>query len=97
MLFLKLENFILKVLCLLPVPISRLVQNFFSFTLYICPHGGSDSKESICSAGDLDLIPVSERSPGEGNGSPLQYSCLENSMDRGAWQATVHGVAKSRT
>ena len=79
MLFLKLENFILKILCLSPVPISRLVQNFlFSFTLYICPHGGSDSKESVCSAGDLGLIPGSERSPGEGNGSPLQCSCLEN-------------------
>ena len=44
-----------------------------------------------------DLIPGSERSPGEGNGNPLQYSCLENPMDRGAWWATVHGVAKSRT
>ena len=46
--------------------------------------GGSDDKES-CSAGDLGLIPGSERSPGEGNGNSLQYSCLENSMDRGAW------------
>ena len=46
---------------------------------------------------DMDLIPGSERFPGEGNGNPLQYSCMENSMDRGAWWATVHGVAKSRT
>ena len=47
-------------------------------------------------AGDLGSIPGSGRSPGEGNGNPLQYSCLENPMDRGAWKATVHGVAKSR-
>ena len=46
---------------------------------------------------DMDLIPGSERFPGEGNGNPLQYSCMENSMDRGAWWATVHGEAKSRT
>ena len=48
-------------------------------------------------AGDLGLIPGSERSPGGGNGNPVQYSCLENPMDRGAWRATVHGVAKSQT
>ena len=54
-------------------------------------------KESTCSAGDLNVIPELGRSPGEGNGYPLQYSCLENSMDRGAWQATVHGAAKSWT
>ena len=58
---------------------------------------GSDSKKSVCNAGDLGLIPVLERFPGEENGYPLQDSCLENSMDRGAWQATVHGVAKSQT
>ena len=58
--------------------------------------GGSDSKQSVCNAGDLGSIPGSGRSPGEGNGNPLQYSCLENSMDRGAWQATVHGVPKSQ-
>ena len=51
-------------------------------------------KESGCNAGDLGLIPGSGRSPGEGNGYPVQYSCLENSMDRRAWQATVHGVAR---
>ena len=56
--------------------------------------GGSDSQESACNAGDLGLIPGSERSPGEGNDNPLQYSCLETSMDRGAWRATVHEVAK---
>ena len=47
--------------------------------------------------GDVGLIPESGRSPGEGNGTPLQYACLENPMDRGAWQATVHGVTKSQT
>ena len=57
----------------------------------------SNGKESACNAGDLGLIPGSGRSPGEGNGNPLQYSCLEDSMDRGAWGAAVHGVAKSRT
>ena len=54
-------------------------------------------KESACSAGELCSISGLGRSPGEGNGNPLQYSCLENSMDRGAWKATVHGVTKSRT
>ena len=58
--------------------------------------GGSEDKESICNAGDLGLIPVTGRSTGEGNGYPLQYSCLENSMDRGAWWATAHGVSKSQ-
>ena len=51
--------------------------------------GGSDGKESVCHAAVPGSIPGSERSRGEGNGNPLQYSCLENSMDRGAWQATV--------
>jgi len=59
--------------------------------------GGSAGKESTCNARDLGSIPRLERSPGEGKGYPLQCSGLENSMDRGAWQATVHGVAKSRT
>ena len=57
----------------------------------------SDSKESACNVGDPCWIPGLGQSPGEGNGYPLQHSCLENSMDRGAWWATVHGVAKSRT
>ena len=56
-----------------------------------------DSKESVCNDGDLGLIPRLGRFPGEGNGYPLQYSCLGNPMDRGPWQATVHGVAKSWT
>ena len=58
--------------------------------------GGSEVKASACNAEDLGLIPESERSPGEGNGKPLQYSCLENPMDGGAWWATVHWVAKSQ-
>ena len=59
--------------------------------------GSSDDKASAYNAGDLGLIPGSGRSPGEGNGNPLQYSCLENPMDRGPWGATIHGVAKSQT
>ena len=59
--------------------------------------GGLYGKESACNAGDLGSISGWGRSPGDGNGNPLQYSCLENSMNRGAWRATVHGVAKSQT
>ena len=59
--------------------------------------GGSDGKESACNAGDPGSIPRSGKSPGEGNGNPLQYSCLENPMDREAWQATAYGVAKNWT
>ena len=59
--------------------------------------GGSEVKASACNVGDLGSILGSGRSPGEGNGNTLQYSCLENPMDRGAWWATVHRVSKSRT
>ena len=59
--------------------------------------GGSDSKAFAYNAGDLGSIPGSGRYPGEGNGSPLQYSCMENPMDEGDWLDTVHGVAKSWT
>ena len=58
---------------------------------------GLNGKESACNAGGPGSIPGSGKSPGEGNGYPLQYSCLENSVDRGAWRATVHGVAGSGT
>ena len=58
---------------------------------------GSDSEESACNAGNLGSIPGLRRSPGGGHGNPLQHSCPENSMDRGAWWATVHGVTKSQT
>ena len=70
--------------------------NLFYLYLVNFP-GGSDSKVSACHAGDLGSIPGSGRSPGEGNGNPFQYSCLENPMDGGACWATVHGVAKSWT
>ena len=64
---------------------------------YTNTHSGSDGKESACSAGGPGSIPGSGRSPGEGNGNPLQYPCLGNPMDTGAWRAAVYGVAKSRT
>ena len=59
--------------------------------------GGSDDKESVCNTGDMGSIPGLGRSPGEGNGYILQYSCLENRRDGGAWQAPVHGVTKNWT
>ena len=59
--------------------------------------GGSEGKESVCNVGDLGSIPVLGKTPRKGNGNLLQYSYLENPMDRGAWWATVHGVAKSWT
>ena len=59
--------------------------------------GGSDSQESACNAGDLGSIPGLGRFPGGRHGNPRQYSCLENSMDKGVWQASVNGVAKSQT
>ena len=74
-------------------------QNGSNWGTYACNRGfpaGSVSKESACSAGDLGLIPGSGRSPEEGNGYPLQDACLENPMDRGAWRAVVHGVARVR-
>ena len=65
-------------------------------TVHMGFSGGSDGKESTCNVGDLSSVLGSGRCPGEGNDNPLQYSCLGNPMDRGAWQATVHGVAKSQ-
>ena len=77
------------------------VSSFSSLTFYLSVSMGfpgvSDDKESACNAGDPGLIPGSVRSPGEGNGNPLQYFCLENFMDRGACWAKVLGVAKSWT
>ena len=80
---------------LLPCMNGRFNRKMFRKNLG-CP-GGSEVKASVCSVGDLGLFSGLRRSPGEGNGNPLQYSCLENPMDRGAWWATVHGVAKSQT
>ena len=76
---------------------SSAIVFLFVFTRLSGLPGSLDGKQSTCNAGDLGLIPGSGRSPGEGNDNPLQYFCLENPMDGGAWQATVHGVAKSRT
>ena len=59
--------------------------------------GGSEVKASACNVGDQGSVPRLGRSPGEGNGTPLQYACLENPMDGGTWWAIVHGVAESRT
>ena len=67
------------------------------FLLYQGFPGGSDGRESACNAGDPDSIPGLGRALGEENGYPPQYSCLENSMDRGAWRATVHGVEELNT
>ena len=78
---------------------TLLVTNSLNFCVSenICFPGGSEVKASASKAGDRGSIPGSGRFPGEGNGNPLQYSCLENPMDGGAWQATVHWVAKSWT
>ena len=77
---------------------------YITFLLFFLPHksidglpGGSDCKASTYNEGDPSSIPESGISPGEGNGTPLQYSCLENPMDGGAWWATYHGVTKSQT
>ena len=78
-----------------PIPVGRGKEVLFA-KVWGFP-GGSDGKESACHAGNPGSIPGWGRSPREGNGYPLHHSCLENSMDRGVWQAIVHGVAKSRT
>ena len=69
----------------------------FSYLFSCGLPGGSDDKDSGCNARNPGLIPGSGRFPREVNGNPFQYSCLENPMDRGGWQATVHGVTKSQT
>ena len=75
----------------------RLNTVFFFYILNWGFPSGSDGKESTCNAGYPGLIPGVGRSPGEGNGNPLWYSCLENPLDGEAWWATVHGVAQSQT
>ena len=80
------------VFCLFPFPTKESVEESKGFP------DGSDGKESDCSTGDVGSIPRSGRSPGKRNGNPLQYSCLKNSMDRGAWWAMVHeGLKESDT
>ena len=81
-------------LCLLFTPEPRIRDLSFSFLPGEDFPDGSDSTESTRSAGDLGSVPGSGRSLREGNGNPLQYSCLENPMDRAAWRATVHGVTR---
>ena len=78
-------------LCLTPRPSEQIFVGWLGFP------GGSDGKESTHNAGDLGSIPGLGRSPGGGHGYQLQHSCLENPMDRGAWQATVHRFSKSQT
>ena len=77
--------------------IKKNVYIYMYIYIYMGFPGGSDGKESACNAGDRGLIPRLGRSPGKGNGNPFGYSCLENPMDRGAWRAIVHGLAKSWT
>ena len=77
---------------------NRNLGNGQEWTLRMCDHGGRvNSKESTCNMGDLGSIPLLGRSPRGGHGNPLQYSCLENPMNRGAWWATVHGITQSQT
>ena len=93
---------------MLPVKCNKLIGYFIyqlritgflelEMTLFTGFPGGSEDKASSCKAGDAGSIPGSGRYPGEGNDNPLQYSCLENSVDRGDWWATAHRVTKSRT
>ena len=81
--------------------LEKELDSLFSFNIWMVPllgfPGGLDGKAFAYNVGDPGLIPGSGRSSGEGNGNPLQYSCLENPMDRGTWWATVHGVSKNRT
>jgi len=82
--------------------VSTLIEKYrFEYTLYVYIYvgfpGGSDGKESAFNAGDLDFISGSGRYAGERNNNPLQYSCLDNSMNRRAWQPAVHGVVKNQT
>ena len=83
-----------ELLLILTLP-GHFYEIYYAYVIKGFP-GGSDGKESACNAGDLGSIPGSARSPGEGNGNPLQSSYLENSIDRGAWRAIVHEVARDK-
>ena len=74
-----------------------MVISFFSLFWVVVIPSGLEGKASACNVGDSGSVPESGRSPGEGDGTPLQYSCLENPMDGGAWEAAVHGVTESDT
>ena len=90
----KIQN---KSLLISPRP-QPLITTNLSMVLFVWGFPcGSAGKEYTCNVGDLGSIPGLGRSPGDGNGNPLQYSCLENPMDRGTWRATVHGVTESQT
>ena len=95
---LKIKDYQNKIHCIIKIKQigAHLVEYKRSFIHSIFP-GGSEVKASASNVRDMGSIPGSGRSPGEGNGNPLQYSCLENPMDGEAWWDTVHGVAKSRT
>ena len=96
----KISTLIFHLLTLLSfwfIAFHNLIDYIYSFIVYFRLPWWLSGKESTWNAGDVGLIPGSERSSGEGNGNPSQYSRLENSMDRGAWQVTTHGVAKSQT
>ena len=80
-----------------PLSDFHFTSSYYHCYFFCSVPGGSDGKESACNAGDVGSIPGLGRSPGGGNGNPVQYSCLGNLMDRGAWQATVHGVAELDT
>ena len=98
-LFFTSSSSLLNIFCILMIYTSILFPRFWIMLTIVTLNSYSlvaQSKVSAHNEGDLGLIPGLGRSPGEGNENPLQYSCLENSMDRGAWQATVHGVAKSQ-
>ena len=77
--------------------VAQLVQNAPAMQTTLVQFLGQEDPLDACNTGDAGSLPESGRSPGEGHGHPLQYSCLENPMDRGVWQAAVHGVAKSWT
>ena len=96
--YLSLSVWLISLSIICPRPMHTLQKALFHYSLWlnnIPLPSGSNGKISTCNTGDRGLIPESGRSPGEGNGNPLQYSCLENSMNRGTWWATVHGVTKS--
>ena len=83
--------------CIFPSGSGSIYQDYLEAPTLLGFSGGSEGKESAFNAGDLGSIPGFGRSLGGQHGNPLQYSCLENSMDRKAWQTTIHGVTKSQT